>query len=58
MKYLESLKILSARQHGFRPGHSTETGINACVQNIMKEMDKNTFLVSIMFELTRVIVSC
>lgn len=53
MEYLETLKIVSARQHGFIPDYSTKSGIINCVQNILDEMDTNNFLVATIFHLTR-----
>ena len=54
LEFLHSNNILSACQHGFRRGCSTETGYADFVQHVCDKMDQNEIVIAFLFDLTRV----
>lgn len=51
--FLDKYSLLSDSQHGFRKGRSTETATTQFIQRVNDELDKNKFVVSIFFDLSR-----
>lgn len=47
--FLDEDNVLSASQHGFRRGYSTETAIADFVQYINDKLDQNEYVISVFF---------
>lgn len=52
-KFLDSHKILSSRQHGFRSNYSTNTATYDLLQFIYEGLDKNKFVLGLFFDFTK-----
>lgn len=51
--FLNQNNILIDCQHGFRPGHSTESGTIDFIQHVYKELDDDKYVTAFLFDLTR-----
>lgn len=53
LSYLEMNNLLCDNQHGFRPGRSVETATCQLLDFVQKNIDKNKYVVSLMFDLSK-----
>lgn len=53
LNFLNQNNVLIDCQHGFRPGHSTETGTVDFMQYVYRELDEGKYVTAFFFDLTR-----
>lgn len=53
LSFLEKYNILTSYQHGFRPGHSTETASTQCLNHVYKKLDEGFYVVTMLFDLSK-----
>ena len=51
--YLESAKLLSSAQHGYRRGYSTETALHVISDRILQAMDEGEISILVLIDLTK-----
>ena len=51
--YLESAKLLSSAQHGYRRGYSTETALHVTSDKILQAMDEGEISILVLIDLTK-----
>lgn len=53
LAFLNRFNILTSAQHGFRPGHSTETAAYSFVQTVYEKLDDGLFVAGLFFDLSK-----
>ena len=53
VEHLESNRLLSSAQHGYRKGHSTETALSVITEGVLSAMDSGEIAVLVLLDLSK-----